>query len=249
MQRRSLPDFSAVQWATLVAVVLLAGFVRGFTGFGSALVMAPSFAVTVGPHWGVAIIALLNLATAGQLVRQSLSAVDWSVVGPMALAAVVGIPLGVWLLASIDAEQVTRLVSLAVIGAGIMLWVGLRRRGGFAWPVTTLVGLASGFLTGVGGIGGPPAVLYLVSGNEGAARSRASFIVYFAIIQAVVVVPLLVAGIVTFPALCASLALLPAYFISTQLGAALFGRMRPTVMFDRLVIGLLIGVGLLGLLA
>lgn len=244
-----MPDFSVVQWIALVVAVLLAGFVRGFTGFGAALVMAPCFAVTVGPHWGVAIIALLNLATAGQLVRRSLPAVDWSVVGPMALSATAGIPLGVWLLASIDAEQTTRLVSLAVIAAGIMLLAGLRRRGGFAWPVTTLVGLASGFLTGVGGVGGPPAVLYLVSGSAGAARSRASFIVYFAIIQAVVIIPLLVAGIVTFPAVLVSLTLLPAYFVSTQLGAVLFNRMSPTVLFDRLVIGLLLAVGLLGFFA
>lgn len=233
----------------LAAVVLLAGFVRGFTGFGAALVMAPCFAVVVGPHWGVAIIALLNVATAGQLVRPSLPVVDWRIVAPMTAAAILGIPMGVWLLASIEPDLVKRIVSIAVISAGLMLLLGLRHRGGSPWPVSMLVGLASGFLTGIGGVGGPPAVLYLVSGSGSgsAARSRASFIVYFAIVQAVVVIPLFLAGILSLPALVTSIALLPGYILSTQLGAKAFHRVDPSAGFDRLVIIILLTVGLLGL--
>ena len=55
-----------------VAAVLLfgAGIVRGFTGFGAALLLAPVLAYLFGAANGVAIIILLNMIVSVQLMSR-----------------------------------------------------------------------------------------------------------------------------------------------------------------------------------
>jgi uncharacterized membrane protein YfcA len=57
-------------WA-LAATALAAGVLRGFTGFGGALAMAPVFAVLLGPAASLGTVVAVNLLTSWQMLGAS----------------------------------------------------------------------------------------------------------------------------------------------------------------------------------
>ena len=67
----SLDVFSA-EFAAAVGAALLAGVVRGFSGFGSALILSPSLSALYGPEVAVPVALLLEFALAGPFVPPAL---------------------------------------------------------------------------------------------------------------------------------------------------------------------------------
>ncbi len=56
--------------ALLLLTVVVAGLVRGFTGFGAGLVLAPALSVLIGPARAIPVLVLLD-AAAGLLLLPS----------------------------------------------------------------------------------------------------------------------------------------------------------------------------------
>ncbi len=182
-----MPDFllPLLTWPTLIAVaaVLLAGVVRGFSGFGAAMIMVPVLAALYGPVRAVPIALLLEMAVSLPLLPPAVRLVDWKRILLLLVSAGAAIPLGVWALRTLD-EAVTRyILSAIVITAVILLATGFRYTGRPGIAPTIATGLASGAMNGLAGMAGPPVVFFYLSGSDGAATSRASFIVYFAVVD------------------------------------------------------------------
>lgn len=234
--------------AGLTLATIVAGVIRGFTGFGAALVMAPAFVLVVDARESIVLITLLNLITMTQLLPPAVRQADWRVVVPMSLAACLCLPLGTWLLLAVDGDVLRRAIALIVGAFGLVLLVGWHPDVRPRRALSGAVGAASGVLTGLGGIGGPPVVLYLLSGPSAAARDRASFISYFAIVQGVGLVPLALAGLIAREHVVLALALTPAYFAATWIGARLFARARDD-LYKRVAIGVLLAIALAAFLA
>src|SRR5690554_1428512 len=97
-----MPDFMTWQFAAAVAAALVAGAVRGFSGFGSALVLTPSLSALYGPAIAVPISLLMELALAVPFVPPAARLVDWRRIGALCLAAFGAVPLGAWVLLSVD---------------------------------------------------------------------------------------------------------------------------------------------------
>ena len=66
------------------ATVVTAGIVRGFTGFGSALVMVPVMALLWSPAEAVTTALGLGFVGSFQLVPKALPQARWRDLGPMA---------------------------------------------------------------------------------------------------------------------------------------------------------------------
>jgi uncharacterized membrane protein YfcA len=90
-------------------IVFAGGFVRGYTGFGSGLVMTPLFAILWGPVDAVATTAGLSLLATVQLTASSVPLANWRDVAPM-LAAVL------YFLAIPDAARIQRANIIIVMG-------------------------------------------------------------------------------------------------------------------------------------
>jgi len=206
----------------LAATALAAGVLRGFTGFGGALAMAPVYSVLLGPAASLGTIVAVNLLTAWQMLGSSWPAMQRGLVLPMAAAATATIPLGMAAVLWLDAGLVRRLVGLAVVGSGLLLLAGWHRWGPARLPGTLAVGAAGGVLNGLAGIGGPPAALRLLAGSGGAARDRAGLVVYVALTQAATAVAAAGTGVLGMEALLRAVWLAPLYMVGTWGGAALF---------------------------
>ena len=93
----------------------VAGLMRGFSGFGAALTIAPVLAVAVGPRAAIPAILFLMLATSAQLAPRAIRDVNWPTVVPLSVGGVIGILIGAWLLIVVDQGLVRKSISITVI--------------------------------------------------------------------------------------------------------------------------------------
>jgi len=220
----SLPDLISLPTLIAAAAVLLAGILRGFSGFGAAMIMVPVLAALYGPVRAVPIALLLEMAVSLPLMPPAVKLVDWKRIGLLLAAACAAVPLGVWLLQTLDAGLMRYVMSAIVIGAVILLATGWRYRGRPSVSSTVATGVLSGTMNGLAGMAGPPVVFFYLAGSDGAAKSRASFIVFFAAVD------LFALGVFAFADAYEGtdvllVALLAVVFVAGGLiGARLFGR-------------------------
>ncbi len=234
--------------ATLGGAALVAGLVRGFAGFGAGLVMAPAFAVIVGPADGVPLMVFLEILALARLLPEALPRVDARTVLAPGLAACLLIPVGSIALVAVAPALLTRLMSLLVLAFVALLASGwrVRRRPGTAALLG--VGALSGTLTGAAGIGGPPVVVTLMAGPGEAAGNRANLIGYFALTQSAALAIFTWRGLFGLSHLAFGLALGVPFFAGLHVGARLFtpGAERA---YRGVVLALLAAIALAGLVA
>lgn len=231
--------------AALAAVV--AGLMRGFAGFGSAMLMAPIYAILFGPAEMVAILCMIELPVGLQLLPGALKDVEWRFVGPMSAAAVLFLPAGGWLLLTLDPEVLKRGVAAIVLVFALVLLSGWRHTGRKSLPVACGLSAFSGAMMASIGIGGPPVLLYMLSGPDNAATNRANIIVYFAITGVFLLAVVFGAGVVGASAFWRAALLTPPFMLAAWLGARLF-RQSSERLYRRVALAFLLGVGLFGLL-
>src|SRR5215471_916997 len=130
MGRKSrVPDFLALPFLIAAAISVFAGMVRGFSGFGAAMVMTPAFTALYGPAIGISLCLLLEVAVAFPLLPRALKYVDWGRIGVLLVGAVVGAPLGNLMLTQIAPEPMRWAISGIVLSAVVLLASGWRFRG------------------------------------------------------------------------------------------------------------------------
>ena len=75
--------FAGIGLWTAIGVTLVAGLMRGFAGFGSAMLMAPIFAILFGSADMVVTVVAIELVVSVQLFPQVRRHADWHVLTPM----------------------------------------------------------------------------------------------------------------------------------------------------------------------
>ena len=123
-------DIPAQDLLLAVAVAAAAGLMRGFAGFGSGMLMAPVFAILFGPVRTVAIIVLMELVVTAQLLPGVRREADWKLILTMGIAAGLLMPVGTWLLVSVDPDVMVRAIALVVVAFSVVLMLGWRHGGG-----------------------------------------------------------------------------------------------------------------------
>lgn len=147
-----------------VAVLTLAGFVQGLTGFGfgmTAMSMLPSI---MGLVTAQAVVTITSTAACLLMAAVTLRDVPWSSLRWLWLGTVAGVPLGFSLLESLPRTMVTRVLGVLLCSMVLFEFI-VTRRTSLRWPrwLEPIVGLASGTLTGAFNIGGPPLIAYIYS--------------------------------------------------------------------------------------
>ncbi len=235
-------------WRLLAAVLAtaVAGVMRGYSGFGTAVILAPVYSLLWGPRAGVPVMLLMELLVSLQLLPGAIRDADRRVVLPLGGAAAVATPLGAWILLTADGEALRRFIGGFVLVFGLLLMSGWRYRGSRPLALNILVGTLAGLLKGSTGMSGPPVILYLLAGLEEAKRHRANLILFFATIAVVSVIPPLLGGLIDLPVLVRLAVLLPVMAVSVPIGARLF-RVIPDRLYRPFAMGVLLGAGGLAL--
>ncbi|MGD9830182.1 MAG: TSUP family transporter, partial [Hyphomicrobiaceae bacterium] len=166
-------DDLAIFLGVLAPVSLIAGFIRGFTGLGGPLILVPTLSLFIPPPAAAWVVNWVDVIANIKLLPDTRAHVSRSIVLPLMVGSVFTIPLGVYLLVSIDATIMRRTICAAILVAAHILAAGWRYRG----PTGTLdwvaVGAFSGFILGATSIA-LTAALFLHAGQQRAAESRAN---------------------------------------------------------------------------
>jgi len=204
------------------AVVLVAGLMRGFAGFGSAMLMAPIFAILFGPTDMIATVVAIELAVSLQLFPQARRECDWRIIGPMSVVACLAMPFGIWLLSSVDKNLIVKGVSAIIVAFVAVLASGLRWKGRRSVAGGALVGAISGMMMSVTSVGGPPVLVYLLAGNDPPSRHRANIITYYMATQIPLIAIMFWSGIAGWDSIARGIVLLPLMLVGSWIGAKLF---------------------------
>ena len=238
-----MPDLLAVPFLVCAVVACIAGAVRGFAGFGAAMIMTPVFSALYGPAVGVVLCLLLEVAVALPVVPSVVRFVDWRRIGLLLVGAAVGVPLGNFVLTSSEPEPMRWAISAIVLGAVVLLASGWRFARQPHTTTTLTAGVSSGFLNGLAGMAGPPIAFYYLAGNETATRVRANLTTYFVFVDLVAITTFAARQLVGWDTLVLGLFLAPAVMLGGVIGVRLFP-LASEAFYRRLALVLLVGVAI-----
>ena len=231
-----------------IGAVALGGVLRGVTGFGGALVMSPLFSMIYGPAEGVALTIMVELAGYLILLPAASRHIRWKDIGPMSLTATAVLPLGAWLVVSVNPAIMRRVIGAVVMLLSALLLAG--KSGKRRPPLAAALGVSalSGLLEGLAGTPGPPVVLYLYSGPDSAASNRHNLVGYFSLLDTLAMGVFILGGVITTETFSRLPLLVVAALGSTWLGGMFFTRFSEKLLRKLgLVLILLIGAfGLFG---
>jgi uncharacterized membrane protein YfcA len=202
--------------------VFAAGLIRGFSGFGSALINAPILSLIWGPTVGVPVAALVEIAPAIQLTPKAIKVAHWKTIWAISLPALVLLPAGTFILVSVPADEMRRAIGAIVLIVALILWSGWRYRGPRGTGPAIGVGLFGGALAGATGVAGPPVILYLMSSDDSPALTRANLIAYFSVILVGFMVVLTFKGLITTEIVWLVGALLIPFVVGAAIGTKMF---------------------------
>ncbi len=209
-----------------IAIFLLAAgaaSVQSLTGIGFGLTIVPPLIFVIGPKEAVVVSNILATVLSTGLLTRIHANVEWRMALTLFLAAVAGMPVGLWLLEAIDADTLQVLIALTVIAFTVLLALGLRFRvGGTSGDV--FVGIVSGILRTSTSMSGPPVIIYMQGRGMEAARFRSTVTAFFVVSGLVSVALFTASGRVDSIALQASAAGLPAVGLGLVVGQLLYRR-------------------------
>lgn len=244
----ALPSLLTPQTALAIAVVAGAGVLRGFSGFGSAMVLAPALAALYPVTVAVPLIVLLEVALSFQLLPAAVRLVDRREIALLSAAAVPGLIAGVWLLEILPERTLRIAISAMILIFLALLAMNVRRLGAPTTSGLGLTGLLSGVANGASGIGGPPVVLYYLAGDGGSAALRATVICYFFIIDVMSAGLYGARGLVSVKVLTLTLLCVPAAMAGVWLGSRLFDKASEQ-LYRRVAYAIIAAAAVLGPLA
>ncbi|MCC7427888.1 MAG: sulfite exporter TauE/SafE family protein [Alphaproteobacteria bacterium] len=211
------------EFAIATVVTAIAGVMRGYAGFGTAIVLAPVYSILWGPVTGVPMMLAMEALIAWQLIPSVWWHINFRVVTPIVGAACVTVWLGFQLLLMIEPDALKRVIGATVFGFGVLMASGWRYHGARPLWLNGVVGAISGLLKGLTGISGPPVILYFLAGKEAAREHRANLILFFGVLSAMAILPPIWHGRMSLDIIILTAAMLPVLILFVQVGVRLFG--------------------------
>jgi uncharacterized membrane protein YfcA len=223
-------------YAVAVPAVVLVGLSKG--GFGGALgvIGVPLMALAMPPVQAAAILLpILVLMDIAALWAWRSADRDWHTFRNLIPGAMVGIGIG-WLMAAIVTEAAVKLIVGLIAFGFVLRWVWQKYAGrdkphGHNVISGAFWGTVSGFTSFVAHAGGPPYQVYTLPLRQDPKLYTATSVVFFAVVNAVKLIPYFALGELDTSNLKAAAALMPFAFLATVAGAAVVKRMRAEIFY------------------
>ena len=222
----------------VAAAAFAAGIVRGFSGFGTAMVFVPLSGAATNPVAALIMLQMIDTLPMVPLFVRATRKCAWREVLPIVAAATFTVPVGVYILKTADPIVLRWSLSGVILLLVLILASGWRYRKPPNLIQTFGVGALSGVGGGIAGLSGPPAILFWMAGQSNAERVRANMIIFLGCLTVVSITVLLLNGLFTTEAVVRGVALMPVYGLALWLGSRMFG-MASESTFRRIAFGLI----------
>ncbi len=223
-------------YAVAIPAVILVGLSKGGFAGGVGFVGVPLMALVMSPVQAAAILLPILCVMDVAALWSWRGVYSRQVLVDMLPGAILGVGLGWWLAASVTPE-VIRLIVGAVALVFVLRWLvsEVRRTATIpAKPNRALAGFwgtVSGFTSFVAHVGGPPYQVYALPLRLDPKVLSGTTAIFFAITNAIKLVPYFALGQFDTTNLAASAVLMPLAPLATMAGAWLVRRMRPDVFY------------------
>src|SRR5215469_423800 len=207
----------------ICVIAFVSGTARGFSGFGSALIFIPLASSLASPRLVAALLLIIDVIAAAPLAPNAWKEADRKATAIIAAGALIGVPIGTYLLSRLDPVTTRWIISGFVCALLLLLLSGWRYRGKDHVALSIGIGALSGFCSGLAQTGGPPIVGYWLGRPVKSAIARANILLFFGASDFFSVVSYAVSGLITLDAIKFSLVIGPVYALAIKLGASLFG--------------------------
>lgn len=205
-----------------MGATFVGGLIRGFVGFGGALVIILVTSVALGPISAVPIAALSGLPATLQLLPNAIRNAEGEFALPFGIAAFLSAPIGTVMLVAISASVMKIAISAFVLVMVAPMYFGWHPRYRFGARSLILAGVGTGLVQGAAGVGGPPAVTIALARPGSAEHQRANVIAAVTALALCAIAPMWWHGLFTTQVVVISVCIVPVYSFATWLGARLF---------------------------
>ena len=229
------------------ATALVAGVVRGYSGFGGPALMALVLTQFFNPLSVLTKVVIIDAVSYLLLVPSTVREFERRLVTVVTMATLLGLPIGVYLLTVTDPVVMKRAVAGAVAVCVVIMLLGVRFQARPPTVVQVLVGIIAGVVLGATYIA-LVAVIFFFALPDSGARSRANTVFWGIILVCVLIALHLVLGNVTVDDLWRAALLGVFYLAGTGVGVWWFRRTGERG-FRRVVHWLLLGFAAIGLVA
>ena len=206
----------------LAAAVLVAGLVRGFSGFGAAMIYLPIAGQVLPPFAVLTTMILCDIVAPLPNVPRAIRDGEPRDVARLMAGLLPALPLGVLVLTLVPAEVFRWAVSLLALGLLACLLSGVRYRGRLTPPLVYGTGGISGFLCGSAGLPGPPAILLYMAADLPAKVIRGNLLVFLVCADIVMLGVIWAFGRLDPNAVLLGLALILPSLLGNLIGARIF---------------------------
>jgi uncharacterized membrane protein YfcA len=206
----------------VLLAVIVAGIARGFSGFGTGMIVAPVAAAMFSPQIALILLVVMDSWPGILPALQSRKKVQWSEIRPLIIGFVCALPLGILFIKFGDATTLRWFISAVILISVTVLWSGWQYRGSRGFKVSASVGALCGFLGGSTQVPGPPAIIYWMATKTGAGIVRANILMLFSLTEFISMGGYYLGGLFTWESALKGLIASPVFFLGIMIGSKLF---------------------------
>jgi uncharacterized protein len=165
---------------TLVCLIIFVGsMIRSTLGFGEALIAMPLLTFVLPPRMAAPLVAVISSFNAVLILSREWRQISFRETGVLTVAALMGIPVGVWLLNAGNELLIKFLLAIVIIS--FSAWSLSSRKSVRLLPAqwAPAFGVVAGILGGAYNTAGPPLVIFGTLRQWPAERFRANLQGYF----------------------------------------------------------------------
>ena len=215
---------TGLPWAVLAAALVIAfamSALHSVAGFAFGLLSTPALLFLFPPKAVVVLTVLLMLVLHPLIVIPGRRAVGLAELRSLAIPVLLGLPVGLGILALVSPGLLRLLIGTALIGIALLMLRGWTPPA--ATPLLPIVaGFVGGVLTTSINFNGPPVALYLAARRLNAPAFRATIAVYLMAAHVLAVVGFALAGFLTVDLLGLAVVLSPACLAGYWVGSRLW---------------------------
>lgn len=231
----------------IIPIVVFAGTIRGYSGFGFAIIAIIGMNLFFDPQQSVAVVLMLDLLCSIGLWRKAMQQADFQMLKYLISGAVMGIPIGYSVLLLIPADVLKFLICLGILGLAMLLFSEIKLLDGDKASAKIGSGIISGICTSSASAGGPIVIYYMLSSKLSPQTQRATLILFFIISDLLACIALLMGGMVDTQIVKIVAILIVPALIAVRIGQSLFFR-KPPKSLKSFALPIIIVVAIVGMI-
>jgi len=231
----------------LIAIVFVAGLVRGFTGFALSAFGLALAVLILPPVELIPVMWWLEISASLFMIRKGFDGADLRAAGLLTLGSAVGVFAGLHLTTTLDTVISQQIALVILIALAVMQLSKLRIPALASTNGTVVTGLVAGVATGLAGVGGMVVALYVLARDGEPREMRATLVAYLLFSSLISLGNHIYFGTMNTTSVTRGWLLIIPCLIGVFLGQKLFTpRFQP--YYKNICLSLLIGLGAVSLL-